>query len=74
MNGQICFAIKNKNVSVLVKNGEISEHKIYESGSLFTKLSFFNTDGSDMTNKEYEKFYDENSKLVEFLADLEVEL
>jgi hypothetical protein len=74
MNGQICFAIKNKNVSVLVKNGEISEHKIYESGSLFTKLSFFNTDGSDMTEEEYNQFYDENTELIDFIADLEVEL
>ena len=53
MNGQICFATKNKNVSVLVENGNVSEHKIYETGSLFTKLSFFNTDGSDMTEEEY---------------------
>jgi len=74
MNGQICFAVKNKNVSVLVENGNINEHKIYESGALFTKLSFFNTDGSDMTEEEYNQFYDENTELIDFIADLEIEI
>jgi|BioPla2DNA2_1021312.scaffolds.fasta_scaffold134244_1 hypothetical protein len=74
MNGQICFATKNKNVSVLVENGNVSEHKIYETGSLFTKLSFFNTDGSDMTEEEYNQFYDENTELIDFIADLEIEI
>lgn len=74
MNGQICFATKNKNVSVLVENGNVSEHKIYETGSLFTKLSFFNRDGSDMTEEEYNQFYDENTELIDFIADLEIEI
>ena len=74
MNGQICFSIKNKNVSILVENSEIVEHTIYENESNFSKITYFNTNGSDMTEEEYNRFYNENSQLVEFLADLEIEL
>lgn len=74
MNGKICFAIQDKNVEIVVENAKIMEHKIETVGSdmQFTKISYFNGDGSDMRDDEYEQFYDENSELIELLADLEV--
>ncbi len=72
MKGIIAFAIGNKNVEIIVENSKIVEHKIETSKNLFTKISFFNSDNSDMTEDEYNQFYDENTELVELLADLEV--
>lgn len=74
MIGKICFGIKNKNVEIVVENSKIVEHKIetVEKENQFTKISYFNSDNSDMRDDEYELFYDENSTLIELLADLEV--
>jgi NAD-dependent DNA ligase len=74
MNGKICFAIQDKNVEIVVENSKIVEHKIetVEKENQFTKISYFNSDGSDMTDTEYDQFYDENTELIELLADLEV--
>jgi NAD-dependent DNA ligase len=74
MIGKICFAIANKNVEIVVENSKIVKHNIktVQKENQFTKISYFNSDNSDMRDDEYEQFYDENSELVELLADLEV--
>lgn len=72
MQGKITFSIKGKNVYVIVENGNIVNHEIEENESLFSKISYFNNNDSDMTEKEYNQFYNENTHLIELLADLEV--
>lgn len=72
MKGKIAFSIERKNVYVIVENGNIVNHKIEESESLFSKISYFNGNDSDMTEEEYNQFYNENTQLIELLADLDV--
>jgi len=74
MKGIIEFGIKNKNVQIVVENSKIVEHNIetVQESQKLTKMYFVNSDDSFMREDEYEQFYDENTELVELLADLEV--
>lgn len=74
MKGKIEFGIKNKNVQIVVENSKIVEHSIetVQESQKLTKMYFINSDDSFMREDEYEQFYDENTELVELLADLEV--
>lgn len=58
MKGKIAFSIERKNVYVIVENGNIVNHKIEESESLFSKNKLLQRQYSD-TEEEYNQFYNE---------------
>ncbi|MEN6291711.1 MAG: hypothetical protein ABFD07_06815 [Methanobacterium sp.] len=74
MMGKIAFKLGEENVFVTVEGNKVLEVVKEDVESLFTKMMYFNEDNSEMTEEEYEAFYDENSEIVELLADIEVQL
>lgn len=74
MKGKIAFKLGGKNVFVTVEENKVLEVVKEDVESLFSKMMYFNEDDSEMTEEEYNTFYDENAGIVELLADIEVQL
>lgn len=74
MMGKIAFKLGEENVFVTVEGNKVLEVVKEDVESLFTKMMYFNEDNSEMTEEEYSTFYDENSEIVELLADIEVQI
>ena len=74
MNGKICFGIEDKNVEIDIVNSKIEGHDIEvlsDDNTQYTGVFCLKEDNSDMTDEEYNQFYEENNGLMSFLRDLE---
>ena len=75
MDGKIVFGIEraNINVEIEIRNGKIESHEVeqVDSEQVENKVLFYHLDLYEMTYEEYEKFYDENTELIDLVADIQ---